>query len=187
MKTRNSSHSAMVHVGSLILEIRGEKVMLDSDLADVYGVTTGRFNEQIKRNIGRFPKDFMFRLTSKEYDGLISQIAISRKRHGGRRKLPCVFTEHGAIMAANVLNCRRAVQMGVYVVRAFVQLRRTFRANRELTRKLQDLERRVDHHDINLQTLFEAIKRLMVPLEKPRRQIGFQVKETAKGYRANVQ
>lgn len=186
MKSRNSSHTAMVHVRLLILEIRGEKVILDSDLAEVYGVTTRRLNEQIKRNIDRFPLDFMFRLTSKEYAGLMSQIATSRRRHGGRRKLPCVFTEHGAIMAANVLNSRRAVQMGVYVVRAFVQLRRAFRANRELTRKLQELERRIEHHDINLHTLFEAIKRLMVPPEKPRRQIGFQVKESARGYRANV-
>jgi hypothetical protein len=186
MTSRKKSQAALVRVESLILDVRGEKVILDSDLAVVYGVTTSRLNEQVKRNIDRFPEDFMFQLTSKEFINLISQIATSRVRHGGRRKLPCVFTEHGAIMAANVLNSSRAVRMGVFVVRAFVQLRKTYRANRELTRKLQELERRVEHHDVNLHALFEAIKRLMVPPEKPKRQIGFQVKESAMRYRAHM-
>jgi len=98
-------------------------VILDSDLALIYGVSTGRLNEAVKRNIERFPQDFMLRLSDAEYAALISQIATSKPGHGGRRKLPWAFTEHGAIQAANVLNSARAIAMGVYVVRAFVQLR----------------------------------------------------------------
>jgi len=103
-----------------ILTIRDQKVVLDSDLARIYGVGTGRFNEAVKRNVKRFPEDFSFLLNRVEFDNLISQIAISKPRRGGRTKLPCVFTEHGALMAATILNSQRAVAMSVYVIRAFV-------------------------------------------------------------------
>jgi hypothetical protein len=167
---------AIVRVQSLILPMRGDKIILDSDLARVYGVTTRRLNEQVKRNIDRFPRDFMFRLTMQEFDILMSQFATSRSAHGGRRNLPYAFTEHGAIMAANVLNSKRAIQMSVFVVRAFVQIRGRIWQNRELERRLQDLERRVDFQGGELHDLFEAIRRLMTLPEKPKRQIGFQLR-----------
>jgi uncharacterized protein YuzE len=111
--------------------VRDEKVILDSDLARIYGVETRRLNEQVRRNRERFPEDFAFRLTREEFNTLISQNATSSSRHGGRRKLPFVFTEHGAIMAANVLQSERAVQMSVFVVRAFIKMRETLVANKE--------------------------------------------------------
>jgi hypothetical protein len=138
-----SSRDAVValdRVESLILSIRGRRVILDSDLARLYGVTTSRLNEQVKRNPDRFPPDFMFRLSRQEFTALISQNATSKGR-GGRRKLPYVFTEHGAIMAANVLNSGRAIEVSVYVVRAFVRLREMMGANKEVAAKLGELER----------------------------------------------
>ena len=124
-----------------ILRLRGHNVMLDADLARLYGVTTKRFNEQVKRNVRRFPADFMFQLTQEEYADLKSQIATSSATgHGGRRHLPYVFTEHGAIMAANVLNSPRAVQMSIIVVRAFIRLRQMLLSNAELAKKLDALE-----------------------------------------------
>src|SRR2546422_5986651 len=146
-----------------IFLIRGHKVMLDADLARLYGVTVGRLNEAVKRNIKKFPSDFMFQLTFQELRGLRSQIAISKKGRGGRRYAPYAFTEHGAIMAANVLNSRRAVQMSVYVVRAFVKLRTILGTHKELDKKLAELERRMDSHDTHIQSLLEAIRRLMAP------------------------
>src|SRR5437588_9830513 len=122
-------------IDSMIRSIRGQRVMLDSDLAKIYGVPTFRFNEAIKRNCERFPKDFAFQLTREELRHLISQIAISSSRHGGRRKLPTVFTEHGAIMAANVLNSPRAVQMSVFVVRAFLKMRALLGDKHDLAQK----------------------------------------------------
>lgn len=174
-KTR-SSQRAIVRVESLILPVRGERIILDSDLARVYGVSTRRLNEQVKRNVDRFPRDFIFRLTKRECDSLMSQFATSKTGRGGRRKLPYAFTEHGAIMAANVLNSRQAILMSVYVVRAFVQLRSRLWENRELARRLQELERTVDYQGGELHELFEAIRRLMAVPEKPTRQIGFQVR-----------
>jgi hypothetical protein len=110
-------------IEDLIHTIRGEKVILDSDLARIYGVATFRFNEAVKRNESRFPPDFRFQLTPDELNSLTSQIAISKPRRGGRRTLPYAFTEHGAIMAANILNSPRAVQMSIYVIRAYVKMR----------------------------------------------------------------
>src|ERR1700682_4962599 len=126
-------------VEKAILMVRGEKVILDVDLAALYGVTTTRLNEQIKRNQDRFPGDFAFRLTKEEFTNLMSQFATSSPKHGGRRKLPLVFTEHGAIMAANVLNSKRAVQASVQIVRAFIRLRQILASNEELARKLEGL------------------------------------------------
>jgi hypothetical protein len=157
-----------------ILIIRGQKVMLDRDLAQLYEVSTGRLNEAVKRNIERFPNDFMFQLTGEEMTNLISQFAISR--WGGRRHLPYVFTEHGAIMLASVLNSPRAVKASVYVVRAFVRLREFISSHGELARKLDELERKVAGHDSDIGTLFAAIRQLMAPPGKTARQIGFKSK-----------
>ena len=157
----------------LILTIRGHKVMLDSDLAGLYGVTTKRLNEQVRRNGKRFPEDFMFRLTTDEAADLRSQFATSSSGHGGRRHIPFVFTEHGAIMAANVLNSPRAVEVGVYVVRAFVKLRELIATHKELSRKLAELEQKVGTHDDAIRQLIEAIRQLMAPAPQPkRRKIG---------------
>jgi len=157
--------------------IRSEKVILDADLAALYGVTTTRLNEQVKRNEDRFPADFAFRLTQEESTNLMSQFATSSSKHGGRRKLPLVFTEHGAIMAANVLNSRRAVQASVQVVRAFVRLRQMLASNTELARKLEELEKK---YDGQFKVVFEAIRQLMSPPLPGRKQIGFRSRSVKK-------
>lgn len=154
-----------------ILLIRGHKVMLDKDLAALYGVSTTRLNEQVKRNAARFPEDFMFQLNNEEFKNLMSQIAISR--WGGTRKLPYVFTEHGAIMAANVLNSERAVEMSIRIVRTFIKLRQILSNHKELAHKLAELERKIEKHDSEIKGIFEAIRQLMAPPEKPKRRIGF--------------
>ena len=158
-------------IENIIRFIRGERVILDSDLAQLYGVTTTRLNQQVRRNMDRFPADFMFRLTKQEHESLMLQIATSKNRRGGTRKLPLVFTEHGALMAANVLNSSRAVQASVEVVRAFVQLRRMVVSNADLARRLDDLERKYDRQ---FKVIFEAIRHLMWPPPQPKRkEIGF--------------
>jgi hypothetical protein len=173
----------MIRIESLIRSFRGLRVMLDSDLAKIYGVSTMRLNEQFKRNINRFPADFAFQLTSEEFSDLISQIAISKKGRGGRRKLPWVFTEHGALMLATVLNSPVAVEASVRVVRAFVLMREQLAAHKELAQKLSELESRVSGHDESIQNLFEAIRQLVEPpLPEDRKQIGF-MRETAPPYR----
>src|ERR1044072_5433458 len=131
-------------VGSKILILRNQKVILDTDLAELYGVPVKRLNEQLKRNPQRFPRDFLFTLTREEYKDLRSQNATSSFAHGGRRYLPHAFTEHGAIMAATVLNSRRAVEMSVFVVRAFVQMRQSLVVNQHVISKLSELEARLD-------------------------------------------
>ena len=151
--------------------IRGQRVLLDADLARLYEVETKRFNEQIRRNPARFPPDFMFSLTTQEFAGLRSQIATSNR--GGRRYLPMVFTEHGAIMAASVLNSQRAVEMSVFVVRAFVQLREALVEGNALADKLAALEKRVTQHDQSLSDLIEAIRALMAQPKSANRPIGF--------------
>ena len=178
LKTAGTSPgSALMPVGKVeqaILLVRKEKVILDADLAKLYGVTTTRLNEQVKRNIDRFPEDFMFRLTAQEASNLMSQFATSSSEWGGRRKLPYAFTEHGAIMAASVLNSPQAVKVSVFVVRAFVRLRKMLAGNKELAAKFAELERKVDKHDRQIMTLIEAIRQLMAPPPEPRRKpIGF--------------
>jgi hypothetical protein len=162
-------------VESRILFLRHRRVILDLDIAQLYGVPVKRLNEQVKRNQERFPSDFMFQLNRKEHDALRSQIATSKKSRGGRRYTPYAFTEHGAIMAATVLNSKRAVQMSVFVVRAFVRLREMLATNRRLAGKITELENRLDTHDYVIQDLIEAIRELMTPKQPPRRRIGFQL------------
>ena len=161
-----------------IVVIRGQRVLLDAELAQLYEVETKRFNEQIKRNLTRFPSDFMFRLTDEEFESLRSQFATSKR--GGRRYLPLAFTEHGAIMAASVLNSDRAVEMSVYVVRAFVQLRTVLLDHKALADKLTALERRVSHHDKSLAEVIDAIRALMAQPKPANRPIGFTADVTGK-------
>ena len=158
-----------------IHSIRGEKVMLDSDLAELYGVETKVLNQAVKRNVARFPADFMFQLTQAEYDDLVrlrSQF-VTLKRGEHRKYLPYAFTEHGALMLANVLNSERAAQTSVQVVRAFVRLRQMLASNAELARKLEAMEKKYDRR---FKVVFDAIRQLMSPPEHKRREIGFHVK-----------
>ena len=174
--------SSVDDIGSLIRTIRGQRVILDFDLARIFGVPTFRFNEAVKRNRGRFPDDFLFQLTREEQSNLISQIAISSS-HGGRRKLPYAFTENGAIMAANVLNSPEAVRMSVFVVRAFVQMRDLLGGTKELARQLADLEKKLTARlDVHESVIVDVLRRVMeildpppLPPEPPKRRIGFQV------------
>ncbi|MDQ5848409.1 MAG: ORF6N domain-containing protein [Pseudomonadota bacterium] len=174
------------NVGRRIFVLRGEKVLLDSDLAMLYGVTTGRLNEQVGRNMARFPPDFAFRLSNQELRHLISQFATSNPapRRGGVRKRPLAFTEHGAIMAASVLNTDRAIHVSVFVVRAFVRLRETVAAHHDWVRKLDALEKKTESlalkHDAladdtraQFKQVIEALRQLMSPQETKRRPIGF--------------
>jgi hypothetical protein len=169
---------------SAIYLIRGQRVMLDSDLAAIYGTSTRRLNERLRRNRERFPLDFAFQLSAEEFKGLMSQIATSKKGRGGRRKRPWVFTEHGALMLATVLSSKVAIQASVRVVRAFVRLREMVAANAEFGNKLKELERRLDSHDGAIVELFAVLKRLLEPETKPKREIGFHVRERQPRYRA---
>ena len=159
-----------------ILFIRGQKVIIDADLAELYGVTTKRLNQQVKRNSSRFPEDFMFRLTQKEKDEVVANCNhLSRLRFS--TALPHAFTEHGAIMAASVLNTPRAIESSIFVVRAFVRLRQILATHKELSRKLADLEQRIENHDEQIHAIFEAIRQLIAPPDKKVKKIGFTVKE----------
>lgn len=158
-----------------ILVLRGHRVLLDADLAGLYGVSTSRLNQQVRRNRKRFPADFLFQVTNQEVADLKLQFATSS--WGGRRKRPVVYTEHGAIMAASVLNSPRAVEMSVYVVRAFVKLRELLASNADLARKLEALEKSVATQDARTRKQFEdvymAIRALMAPPAPKSRPIGF--------------
>ncbi len=156
-----------------IVTLRQHRVILDSDLAALYGVTTKRFNEAVKRNAERFPEDFRFQLTMEEFDALRSQNATSNTSRGGRRYAPFAFTEHGALMAANVLNSPRAVLTSIAIVRAFLRLRGLALSVEELARKVGALESR---YDDQFKIVFDAIRQLLTPPVKPRREIGFHSK-----------
>jgi hypothetical protein len=161
--------------------LRGQKVMLDIELAELYGVPTGHLNRAVKRNIDRFPADFMFRLGSEEVRRLKCQFGISS--WGGRRGLPYAFTEQGVAMLSSVLKSDRAVKVNIAIMRAFVKLRATLETNRELARKFAELEKHVGKHDAEIDAIIDAIRQLMTPPERPRRQIGFHVREKAPRYR----
>ena len=171
-------------VEPLIRELRGERVILDADLARVYGVPTKRLNEQVRRNAERFPQDFMFRLTETEADSLRSQFATLKSGRGQHRKyLPHAFTEHGAIMAANVLNSPEAMQMSVFVVRAFLKMRAALTDTRALAKKLTDLEgelkKRLDVHEVAIVEVLQRVMAILDPPpqpEPPKREMGLHVK-----------
>lgn len=156
-----------------IVEIRGHRVVLDADLAHIYRVSTKALNQAVKRNRERFPTDFCLRLTSEEAAHLRSQFVTSSGGWGGRRTRPLAFTEHGAVMAASVLNSPRAVQMSLFVVRAFLRLRELAAGQAELASKLNELERRVAAHDHELKAIINAIQQLVQPPDRPKRKIGF--------------
>ena len=160
-----------------IYMIRGHKVMLDSDLADLYQVETFRLNEGVKRNTKRFPEDFMFQLTEDEFKSLTSQNAMSKGR-GGRRTAPYAFTEQGVSMLSSVLNSERAVQVNIAIMRAFVKLREVMATHKDLAHKIEALERKYSQHDQELQVVFKAIKKLMeAPPIPPKRRISFRTPE----------
>jgi len=174
----------LVPVGRIAQSIhllRGQKVILDGDLAALYEVPTGQLNRAVKRNLARFPSDFMFRINRKEARILKCQFGISS--WGGRRGYPYAFTEQGVAMLSSVLNSPRAVKVNIAIMRAFVKLRETLDNNRELGRKFIELEQRVGRHDEEIAAIIEAIRRLMAPPVKPRREIGFHVGERAPRYR----
>jgi hypothetical protein len=173
-KSRGAALILVDRIEPLIQTIRGQKVLLDGDLAKLYGVPTKRLNEQVRRNRERFPEDFMFQLSKEDVENMRSQIATSSPTHGGRRYRPYAFTEHGAIMAATILSSPRAVEVSVYVVRAFVKLRQFAAAHKDLAAKLDQLERKVIGHDESIRELVAAIRMLMAPPPEPkRRKIGF--------------
>ena len=158
--------------------MRGKRVLLDADLAALYGVTTKRFNEQVKRNLARFPEDFMFQLNEIEFANLRSQFATSSLKgtsHGGRRYAPQAFNEHGAIMAAMVLNSARATEISVQVMRAFIELRNLVAGNKELASKMKRLERKVDSHDQAITGLIDSMRQLLAPPDPQKRPIGFVI------------
>ena len=157
--------------------------MLDADLANLYGVPIKRLNEQVRRNIRRFPSDFMIRLTREEYNSLRSQFATLHKGRGEHRKyLPYAFTEQGVAMLSSVLNSDRAVDVNIEIMRASVRLRQLLSAHKELSEKISELERKIGNHDRQIQAIFEAIRQLMTPPETKKRKIGFLVKERAARY-----
>jgi len=162
-------------IATRIVRFRGQNVIRDADLAALYGVSTKRLNEQAGRNSARFPPDFRFQLVKQEADLLRSHFATSKIGRGGRRTPPWVYTEHGALMAASVLSSRRAVQVSVFVVRAFVGLRKVLATHRELAARLEDLERAVGKHGAAIRSLMMTIRRLVEPSVSPRRLIGFRV------------
>jgi ORF6N domain len=153
--------------------------MLDTDLAELYGVETRVLLQAVSRNQKRFPKDFMFRLSKEEYELLRSQIVISKKGRGGRRYLPYVFTEQGVAMLSSVLRSEKAVQVNIEIMRTFVRLREMIATHKDLARKLEALERR---YDAQFKVVFDAIRELMAPPESKKRKIGFLVKERAARY-----
>ncbi len=193
-----------VDITTLIVTVRGKRVILDRDLAGLYGTTTKRLNEQVKRNRNRFPEDFMFQLTTKEWADLTSQIAMSNaqsnrsqfatgsQRHRDPRFTPYAFTEHGALMAANILRSERAVQMSVFVVRAFIRMRQMLIEQRGLARKLAELEEeltaRLDVHETAINEILGQIRRLLSSPpepEPPKKRIGFLVEEPHVPYKSS--
>lgn len=150
--------------------------MLDIDLAELYQVETGRLNEQVKRNVGRFPEDFMFQLTNEEWESLRSQIAISKKGRGGRRYAPFAFTEHGVLMLSSVLNSERAIQVNIQIMRIYSKLKGMIMDHKDILLKLEKLEGKVGKHDENFKIVFDYLRELLNPKTEPMRKIGFKIK-----------
>ena len=162
--------------------MRGHKIMLSSELAELYGVPVKVLNQAVKRHTARFPSDFVFQLNAREYANLKSQFVTS-SWGGSRRARPYAFTEQGVAMLSSVLNSSRAVKVNIAIMRAFVKLRETLESHRALDSKFAELQRRVGKHDAEIAAIIDAIRQLMAPPERPRREIGFHVRETAPRYR----
>lgn len=179
MPHTKATHNNTAEVSVQLIErrfylIRGQKVMIDVDLAELYGVPTFRLNERVKRNRKRFPEDFMFQLTKEEGELLRSQIAISKMGRGGRRSLPYVFTEQGVAMLSTVLNSEQAIEVNITIMRAFVKLRRMLETDEELNRKLTAVIRKLSTHDKYFKVVFDELKRLSDQPAASREQIGFK-------------
>jgi len=155
--------------------IRGQKVMLDSDLSALYQVETRRLNEQVTRNKERFPEDFMFQLTVDEYENLISQFATSS--WGGRRKLPYAFTEQGVAMLSSVLNSPTAINVNIQIIRVFTKMRALLMTNKDILLQLEKIERKMGSHDEQIALIFDYLKKLLTPIQPPRQRIGFRRKD----------
>jgi hypothetical protein len=175
----------IVGIDKLIVTLRGHRVILAADLARIYGVETRVLNQAVKRNLERFPVDFMFQLVMEEAEEVQRSRSqrVILKRGSNIKYFPYAFTEHGALMAATVLNSPRAVQMSVFVIRAFVRMRQAMAAHTQMAEKLAELERRVSGHDESIRSLVQTIRQLMVPTARPRRSIGFRVEEGRPVYR----
>ncbi len=172
----NNNHIVPVEIiENKILLIRGQKVILDKDLAQLYDVETFNLNKAVKRNIDRFPQDFMFQLTKEEFDNLKFQFGISS--WGGTRKLPYAFTEQGIAMLSSVLHSKRAVHVNILIMRTFVKLREIVSTHKELAQKLKDLELKLETHDEQISSIMEAINQLLTPPQEPKKKMGFEVKE----------
>lgn len=156
-----------------IYEIRNQKVMIDSDLAVLYGVETARLNEQVKRNASRFPEDFMFQLSNEEFKSLISQFAISKRGRGGRRKLPFAFTEHGVLMLSSILNSQQAIQVNIQIVRVFSRIRQILLEHTDLKQELILIKEHLKSHDKNIELVFSYLDELTEKKALPRKRIGF--------------
>ncbi|MBC8553478.1 MAG: ORF6N domain-containing protein [Candidatus Brocadiales bacterium] len=156
-----------------ILLIRGHKVMLDKDLAELYGVTTGNLNKAVRRNIDRFPEDFMFQLSKNEYDSLRFQFGILKKGQHSKY-LPQVFTQDGVAMLSSVLNSQKAIQVNIQIMRTFTKLREMMMSHKDLQKKIEDMERRHDKHDKHFQLIFKTIKEMLNPSGKTRKRIGYR-------------
>jgi phage regulator Rha-like protein len=183
--TKQPNSTVPVPVESVIHTVRGHKVILDTDLARIYVVEIRRLNEQVKRNADRFPNDFMFQLTPDEWEKLrhLRSQNATLKRGQHRKYPPYAFTEHGALMAANILKSKTAVSMSIYVVRAFIRMREELTSRRDLEKRLDQIEKILLVHDTQLKELFEKIRPLLLPpLEKQRKKIGFEVKEPKARY-----
>jgi hypothetical protein len=162
-------------VHQFIRTIRGHRIILDTDLARIYGVPTFRLNEAVKRNRRRFPEDFLFQLTAEEHAALTSQTAMSKPGRGGRRTRPYAFTEHGALQVANVLNSSKAEAMSIYVIRAFIRMREELSVNQAVSKRLAEIERTLLTHDAALRDLYQKIRPLLLPPpDQPKRRIGFR-------------
>jgi hypothetical protein len=177
--TRKSLNTSSISVSVQLIErriylIRGHKVMIDIDLADLYQVPTKRLNEQVRRNRTRFPRDFMFQLTTTEAEALRSQIATSKSSRGGRRYLPYAFTEQGVAMLSSVLNSERAIGVNIAIMRAFVKLRQLLESNEELNRKFAAVIRKLATHDKYFKLVFDELNKLNEPPTRSRKQIGFK-------------
>jgi hypothetical protein len=171
LRVSSNAIQQMVHV------VRGQRVMLDFDLAQLYGVPTMRLNEQVRRNQERFPGDFAYQLTQQEFTDLISQIAISKTGRGGRRKLPWAFTEHGVAMLSSVLRSPTAVRVNIEIMRIFVRLCRLMATPDELVEQLTRLAETVQLHDGQIKAIAQVLNKLMEPSAEPKHRIGFQVRE----------
>ena len=173
MQSETQPVPALNAIAQRIFEIRGQRVMLDTDLATLYDVPTFRLNEAVKRNRARFPEDFMFQLTKEEYASLRSQFAMSKPGRGGRRTEPFAFTEQGVAMLSSVLNSEQAVQVNIAIFRAFIWLRKALPAHQELTAKVAELEAIVGKHDVAIGGIIDALNELILPPDKEKRRIGF--------------